>query len=571
MDGGTHVSIQTMVTWIVVLGGLVAVAKPLGIYIVRVFTFQPTWLDRPLGRLEDRLFQFMGIDRDSNMSAKEYSFSLLLTNLAWMLAAYLALRWQYHLPFNPEHLRDLKPTLAFNTAASFVTNTDWQAYSGATTLSYFSQFAVLSYLQFVAPAAGGAVGIAFLRSISGRQLGNFFVDLTLMVTRLLLPLAVIGTVLLVAQGVPETLKAYLHVHTITGLSQWIPRGPIASFESIEHLGQDGGGYFAANSASPLENPTALSNLIEILSMGLLPLGFFYAFGAMTGKRRFAWTLIGVAGTFFIGMLALVYFPELAGNPLVNSLGLHGMVNMVGKEIRLGLGGTSLFETSSMAFATGSVVSAHDSYLPLSTLSFYLGMFLNVVFGGQGVGILNMLMFVILTTFLMGLMVGRTPEFLGKKIEAREVSIAALAFLIHPALILIGSAIAVATQVGQAGIFNPGPQGLSEIFYAFASAAANNGSALAGLKAALPFYEVILGVVAVIGRYVSMMAMLFIGQSLLTKRSIPESQGTLRADTPVFAVVLLGSIVVLNALTFFPIMALAPIAEQYLMLAHHLVR
>lgn len=563
-------TLQTAVTWALVLVIFVIVLKPMGNYIVRVFTFQPTFLDRPMKPIENVIFRAIGVNRDSSMSAWEYGISLVLTNLGWALMAYILLRLQGHLPFNPEQLGAVNPQLAFDTSASFTTNTNWQAYAGGTTMSYFSQFAVLSYLQFVTPATGGAAGIAFIRALSGRPLGNFFVDLTLMVTRLLLPLAVIVTLILVAQGVPETLAPYLHLHnTLSGGSQIIPRGPIASWEAIEHLGQNGGGFTNANSANPLENPTAFTNIVEILSMGLLPVSFFYAFGAMTGRRRLAWTLIGVSGVIFLIMLALAYFPEAAGNPIINALGLHTHANMVGKEVRLGIGGTALFETSSMAFTTGSVASAHDSFLPLSSLSFFIGMFLNMVFGGKGVGLLNMLMFVIITIFLMGLMVGRTPEFLGKKIETKEVSLAAIAFLIHPLLILVGSAVAVSSHAGLAGVFNPGPHGLSEILYAYSSAAANNGSAFAGLGASSPFYEVTIGIVVIIGRYASVIAMLFIGESLLAKKTVPESSGTMHTDTPLFAGVLLTAIAILNALTFFPIMALGPIAEQYLMMAHHL--
>lgn len=562
-------SIQTVITWVLVLAVFTLTLKPLGTYIVQVFTFQPTILDKPLTPIENLIFRGFGIRRDSNMTAKQYGLALVVTNLVWAVLAYVLLRLQGILPFNPQHFAGIKPQLAFNTAASFTTNTNWQAYSGENTMSYFSQFAVLSYLQFVTPATGGAAGIAFIRTLAGRKLGNFFVDVTLMCTRLLLPLAVIVTLFLVGQGVPETLAGYLHVHTITGHTQVVPRGPIASWEAIEHLGQNGGGFTNANSANPLENPTAFSNVIQIISMGLLPVAFFYAFGAMTGKRKFAWTLIGVASTIFLVMLALLYFPEVSGNPVINALGLHTHGNMVGKELRFGMGGTSLFETATMAFTTGSVASAHDSFLPLSSLAFFIGMFLNMVFGGKGVGLLNMLMFVIITIFLMGLMVGRTPEFLGKKIETKEVSLASIAFLLHPLLILVGSAIAVTSPLGMKGVFNPGPHGLSEILYGFTSAAANNGSAFGGLGAALPFYEAALGIVVIIGRYASIMAMLLLGESLLHKKAVPETSGTMHTDTVLFGGILLGSIVILNALTFFPVMALGPLAEHYLLMAHHL--
>lgn len=562
-------SVQTIVTWAVVIAFFLLTIKPMGTYIVNVFTFQPTFLDKILGPVENLIFRVIGVNKDSNMSGKQYGIALVFTNLLWALGAYILLRGQGGLPFNPQHLSGLTPQLAFNTANSFTTNTNWQAYSGENTMSYFSQFAVLSYLQFVTPATGGAAGIAFIRAMAGKKLGNFFVDLTLMSTRLLLPLSVVVTLFLVGQGVPETLGAYLHVHTISGQTQLVPRGPIASFEAIEHLGQNGGGYTNANSANPLENPTAFSNIIQVFSMGLLPVAFFYAFGVMTKRKRFAWTLTAVAGTIFLGMLALIYFPEVAGNPIINALGLHGTHNMVGKEVRFGMGGTSIFATSTMSFTTGSVASAHDSYTPLASISFFVAMFLNMVFGGKGVGLLNMLMFVIITIFLMGLMVGRTPEFLGKKIETKEVSLASVAFLLHPLLILAGMAIAIKLPAGLSGVYNPGPQGFGEIMYGFASAAANNGSAFGGLGAALPFYEIALGIVVVIGRYGSIMAMLLIADSLLKKKAVPQTSGTMRTDTPLFGGILLGSIFILNALTFFPVMALGPIAEQYLMMAHHL--
>ncbi len=562
-------SIQTIATWVVALTVLLVLAKPIARYMARVFTYEPTLLDKPLKPVEDWFFHLMGISRESTMTPLEYAVSLVLTNLGWALAAYAALRLQGILPFNPEHFKGLSPRLAFNTAMSFTTNTNWQAYSGESTMSYFSQFAVLSYLQFVTPAAGGAAGVAFVRALSGRNLGNYFVQMTLVVTRLLLPLSIIVSLLLVALGVPETLGAYLHVHTITGHSQLIPRGPIASWEAIEHLGQNGGGYTNANSANPLENPSALTNIIEIISMGLLPVAFFYFFGVMTNRIKFAWILIAVAGAFFLVILALAYFPEMAGNPVVNELGLKGTANWVGKELRFGIGGTAAFAAATMSFTTGSVVSAHDSFLPISSLGFFLGMFLNMVFGGQGAGLLNMLMFVILTIFLTGLMVGRTPEFMGKKLEAKEVSLTAVAFLIHPFLILVGTAIAVASPAGLAGVFNPGPHGLSEILYGFSSAAANNGSAFGGLGASVPFYEVAIGIAVIIGRYPSIVAMLFVGYSLLNKRHVPESAGTLQVDTPLFGTILCGSIVILNALTFFPVMAIGPIAEQYLLMAHRL--
>ena len=562
-------AIETVLTWLVALGVLAIAIKPMGTYVARVFTFQPTVLDPVFARPERWFFRTIGVRPDDSMSAKQYGFALVITNLVFMLGAYVALRGQGLLPFNPLHLPAINPRLAFNTAASFTTNTNWQAYAGENTLSYFSQFAVLSFLQFVTPASGAAAGIAFLRALAGRPLGNFFVDLTLACTRLLLPLAVVFTLVLVWQGVPETLGNYLHIHTLAGPTQVVPRGPIASWEAIEHLGQNGGGFTNANSANPLENPTPLTSLFEMVSEGLLPVAFFYTLGIMTGRTKMAWTLIGVAGLIFLGMGAMIYFPTEMGSPIINALGLHGHVYRVGTELRFGTGETSLFETATMAFTTGTVSMAHDSALPIPGLAFMIGMFLNLVFGGKGVGLINMVMLVIITVFLMGLMVGRTPEFLGKKIEAREVSLASIAFLLHPFLILVGTALSVALPAGLTGILNPGPHGFSEILYAVSSGAANNGSAFGGLAASQPYYEILIGVIMIIGRFASVIAMFLLGESLLKKKSVPTTSGTMRTEGVLFGGILIGAVAVLNALTFFPVVALGPLAEHYLLLAHHL--
>ena len=562
-------SLQTVAVWVVVLGVFLVTVKPLGTYIARVFSFEPTVLDKPLRPLEHRVFRMFGIDPSASMTARQYGVALILTNFAWIVLSYVLLRLQGQLPFNPQHMTAVNPRLAFNTATSFGTNTNWQAYSGENTMSLFSQFGNLEFLQFVTPAVGGTMAIAFIRALSGKKMGNFFVDLVLMCTRVLLPLSVVFAILMVWQGVPETLGAYLHIHTITGRTQVVPRGPIASWESIEHLGTNGGGFTNANSANPLENPTALSNLFQVIMMGLLPVAFFYTLGVMTGKRKMAWTLISVAGLMYLAIGAMVYFPMELGDPVISALGLHGHVYRVGTELAFGTGGTAAFETSTMSFTTGSVASAHDSALPITQLAYFSAMFLNLVFGGKGVGLLNMLMLVVITVFIMGLMVGRTPEFLGKKIEAREVSLASIAFLLHPFLILVGTALSVALPSGLQGVFNPGPQGFSEILYGITSGAANNDSALGGLGAALPYYEVTIGIITVIGRFASVMAMFLLAESLLKKRAVPTSSGTLRTEGMLFGGILVGSVVVLNALTFFPVMALGPLAEHYLLLAHHL--
>lgn len=562
-------SLQTAAVWVVAIGIFLITVKPLGTYIARVFAYEPTFLDKPMRPIENAIFRLFGIDPSVSMTAKQYGLALILTNFAWIVISYILLRIQGHLPWNPQHMGAVNPQLAFNTATSFGTNTNWQAYSGENTLSYFSQFGNLSFLQFVTPAVGGTMAIAFIRAISGKKMGNFFVDLVLMCTRVLLPLAIVFTVLLVWQGVPETLAPYLHVHTITGQTQVVPRGPIASWESIEHIGTNGGGFTNANSANPLENPTALSNVFEVVMMGLLPVAFFYTFGVMTGRRKMAWTLIAVAGAMFLAIGAMIYFPMTLGNPIINALGLHGHIYRVGTELRYGTGGTSVFETSTMSFTTGSVASAHDSALPITGLAYLAAMFLNLVFGGKGVGLLNMLMLVIITVFIMGLMVGRTPEFLGKKIEAKEVSLASIAFLLHPFIILVGTALSVALPAGLRGVYNPGPHGFSEILYGITSGAANNGSAFGGLGAALPYYEVTIGIVMVLGRFASVMAMFLLAESLLQKRQVPTTSGTMRTEGLLFGGILVGAVMVLNALTFFPVVALGPLAEHYLLIAHHL--
>lgn len=561
-------SLDTAASWAAVLIVLAVSAKPVGTYMARVFTGQRTVLDPLWLSLEHRLWRWAGVDLEGSMTAVQYGTALLLANLAWVVLAYLALRLQSRLPFNPEHFGSVGPLLAFNTAVSFVTNTNFQAYAGENTLSYFSQFGVLGYLQFVSPAVGLAAMAAFLRALGGQPLGNFYRDLTRAVTRLLLPFSVVLALILMALGIPETLAPYVHLHLLAGGQAVLPRGPIASWEAIAHLGTNGGGYTAANSANPLENPSALTNLVEIIAMGLLPVASVYAFGVITGRPKVAWTLMGVAGAFYFIMLGLAYFPELYGNPVLTHLGLASSANWVGKELRFGLGGSALFQASSLAFTTGSVNAAVDSYLPLSTLGLFLGMFLNMVFGGDGIGLLNLLMFVILTVFLMGLMVGRTPEFLGKKLETKEVSLTSLAFLVHPLIILGATALAIATPAVHATL-NHGPRGLMEILYAFTSSAANNGSAMGGLNAAQPFYLISTGVVMLLGRYLSILFLLLVAESLQSKKALPETQGTMHTDTWLFGGALFSAIVILNALTFLPVMALGPIAESYLLGFHRL--
>lgn len=546
---------------------LTALAIPFGGYIYRVVEKQPTRLDRILGWLDHTFFRLSGINPSEPMDWRRYTRTFLVVNLTMAMLVYGIIAFQRWLPWNPSHLGAPSWPVLFNTVASFVSNCDWQAYSGETTLSYFSQWA-LQFLQFTSAASGIAVAIAFVRGFVGKpsNLGNFYADLVRVCTRIFLPICVLAALLLIWQGVPETLGGPVVAHTLSGTTQVISRGPVASFEAIKQLGTNGGGFFNANSAHPFENPTPLTNLMEELLMALVPTALVFTFGHYIQNRKQAWVLYGVTMGLLVTLLLVLYQAEAAGNPLVHHLlGITGP-NWEGKEVRFGIAGSSLFATLTTAYTTGAVNTMHDSLMPLGGAVPLFLMMLNTVFGGVGVGLLNILMFVILTVFVTGLMVGRTPELLGKKIESREVKAATVAMLTHPVLILAPAAYALVSPAGVAGILNPSFHGLSEVVYAYASGAANNGSAFAGLNAASPFYAITIGIVILFGRYVSMILMLFIAGSLAAKRTVPASPGTLRTDTWTFGFVYLGVVLVVGALTFFPALALGPIAEHLAMLA-----
>jgi len=546
---------------------LTALAVPAGRYMYRVFELQPTFLDKVMGPFERGLFRLSGIDETKGMSWRQYAIAFLLSNMVMAVPVYLILMFQQVLPLNPAHLGAVSPTTLFNTVASFVTNTNWQVYTPEQTLSNLSEFA-LEFLQFATPAGGLVVAIAFVRSFAlGRtDLGNYYRDLVRAVTRIFLPFAFVAAIVLIAFGVPDTLGGPAVAHTLQGAVQVIARAPVAAFEAIKQLGTNGGGILNANSAHPFENPNAVTNLIEELLMALLPTGLIFTFGQYIRNRRQAWIIFGVTMTLMLALLLVVYSAETAGNPLVHRLlGIAGP-NWEGKETRFGMSGSSLFATLTTAYTTGAVNTMHDSLMPLGGLVALFQMMLNTVFGGKGAGLLNILMYVILSVFVTGLMVGRTPELFGKKIETREVAAAGAAMLIHPFIILGATAIALATAAGRLSVLNPGFHGLSEVVYAFSSAAANNGSAFAGLNASTPFYAIATGVVILIGRYVSMVLMLYIAGSLLAKKTVPASAGTLRTDTFTFGWIYLGIVLIIGALTFFPVLALGPIAEQLSMLA-----
>ncbi|WP_082744181.1 potassium-transporting ATPase subunit KdpA [Alicyclobacillus mali (ex Roth et al. 2021)] len=543
---------------------LVACGWPLGGYIYRTFAGERTWTDAVAVPVERAIYRLIGVNPDVEMDWKAYLRAMMVSNLVMALFAYAVFRLQAVLPLNPAHIPAMPPYLAFNTAASFITNTNWQNYAGEQSLSYLSQMIGITFLQFTSAATGLAAAMAFLRGMSRQKtdaLGNFWVDLVRAHTRLLLPIAAILAVLLLALGVPETLSGPAVVHTLSGSMQTIARGPVATLEAIKQLGTNGGGFFNANSAHPFEDPNAWTCILEIMGMGLIPTALVFTAGYFLRSRRLAIVLCTLLGAILLAGAYLVYAYEAAGNPiLAHALGLHGP-NMEGKEVRFGLPLTSLFVAATTAYTTGAVNAMHDSLMPMSGMVPLLFMMFNLIFGGKGVGLLNILMFLIIAVFISGLMVGRTPEIFGKKIEAREMKLATAAMLVHPFVILVPTAIAMALPSARASMGNPGLHGFTEVLYAFTSAAANNGSAFAGLNGNTPFYNISIGLVMLFGRYVSIIAMLAIAGSLAGKARIPETSGTLKVDTFAFGYVFVAVFVIVGALTFFPYLALGPIGEQ----------
>ncbi len=552
--------LQILITLVIVM----LLVIPAGRYIFKVISGEKSFADPVMDRIDNVIFKAAGIKREG-MNWKQYTVALVLTNLVMGLFVYLIFRIQEFIGLNPNASRNMEPSLAFNTAISFITNTNLQHYSGEWGLSYFSQMAAITFLMFTSAATGFAAAAAFIRGITGKTVktvGNFFVDLVRLTTRILLPLSVIVTLLLVWQGVPQTLSSNQTVTTIEGTLQDIPLGPVASLEAIKHIGTNGGGFFGANAAHPFENPTPLTNLIHILCMMLLPTSLVYAFGLMLGNKKQAWAIFAAMAVLFAISLAGIYSFESAGNPALAHTGLNqSMGNMEGKEVRFGIAQSSLFTAVTTAATTGSVNTMHDSLTPMGGLAALWQMMINVVFGGKGVGFMNMLMYAILAVFLCGLMVGRTPEFLGKKIEGREIKLIALAILVHPFIILTSAAVALIAPQGLAGITNPGFHGLSQILYEFTSAAANNGSGFEGLADNTLFWNISTGLVMFIGRYFSIIALLAVAGSLGLKREVPVGIGTFKTDNTLFTVILVAVVIIIGALTFFPGIALGPAAEQ----------
>jgi K+-transporting ATPase ATPase A chain len=549
--------LQVVVTLVIIM----LLVKPVGSYLVKVFGYEKSGLDRVFAPFERMSYRLMGVKEEEAMGWKKYLGAVLIVNFVMMILMYTVFRLQKYLPFNPDGIGNVSPTIAFNTAISFITNTNWQAYSGENTLSYLSQMVGLTFPMFTSAATGFAVAVAFIRGLVGRQdnLGNFYVDMTRAITRVFLPLSFIVALILVFQGVPQTLLGAAQATTIEGAEQTITRGLVASLESIKHIGTNGGGWFGTNAAHPFENPTPLTNMIHIICMMLLPTSLVYAFGLMIKNKKQGWTVFAAMGIIFLVMLSTVFYAEYKGISAVDALGVHG--NMEGKEVRFGLSETALFTTVTTAATTGSVNAMHESLTPLGSIVPFAEMMLNNVFGGKGVGLLNGLLYLILSVFICGLMVGRTPEFMGKKIEGKEVKLAAIAILTHPLIILAPTAWALIRPESVTSIANQGMHGLSEVLYAFTSGAANNGSAFGGLSAGTNFYAMSIGLVMLVGRYISIIAMIAIAGSLATKRVVPVTTGTLRTNTPLFMGILIMIILVIGALTFFPALALGPIAEH----------
>jgi K+-transporting ATPase ATPase A chain len=563
---------------------LITLVKPLGSFMARVYQGERTLLDPLLRPAERLIYRLAGVHPEHEMPWQEYALALLVFN-GFGLAVVFALQLvQNRLPLNPQHFGPVSPALALNTAASFATNTNWQSYSGETTLSYLTQMVGLTVQNFLSAATGMAVLVALVRGLarrSAQSVGNYWRDLVRGTLYILLPLSVLLAIALVSQGVVQTLSSYRSVPFLeptVGTSgkpipaQVLALGPAASQVAIKQLGTNGGGFFGVNSAHPFENPTPLSNLLEMLAILLIPAALTYTFGVMIGDTRQGWMVLGVMLALFIGSLAATVAAEAAGNPALDGLGvdqsasaLHPGGNMEGKELRFGVSSSALWATATTAASNGSVNSMLDSYTPLGGLVPMVLMQLGeIVFGGVGSGLYGMLVFVIVAVFVAGLMVGRTPEYLGKKIEVFEIKMAALVILIPPMVVLLGTALAVVTHTGTASMLNAGPHGFSEALYAFSSAGNNNGSAFAGLHANTSFYNITLAIAMLVARYALIVPVLAIGGSMAQKRKVPPSSGTLPTHTPLFASWLIAVIVLVGALAFLPALALGPIVEQLLL-------
>ncbi|HKV50339.1 MAG TPA: potassium-transporting ATPase subunit KdpA [Gemmatimonadaceae bacterium] len=547
------------------------VTKPLGVYMVRVFDGSISWL-APVERF---IYRMAGVDPREDQHWTRYTVSMLAFSAASMLLTYAVLRLQHMLPLNPQGLGALPNRQAFETAASFTTNTNWQSYAGETTMSYVSQMTQLTFHNFASAATGIALALALVRGIVRRSagtLGNFWVDLVRATLYVLLPLSVVLALVLTQQGVIQNVSHYVTATTVEGAKQVLAMGPVASQEAIKNLGTNGGGFFNANAAHPFENPTPLTDLLEMLAILCIPAALTYTYGRMARNQRHGWAIWAAMYVLLLAGITTSYRAEANGNPIhaakgvdVVATGTNPGGNMEGKEVRFGIANSALFATVTTATSCGAVNSMHDSFTPVGGMVPMVNIELGeVVFGGTGAGLYGMIVMIILTVFIAGLMVGRTPEYLGKKIEAREVQMAMLFVLVFAGSILVMSAIAAVTPPGLKGLNNAGPHGLSEILYAFSSTAANNGSAFAGLTGATYFYNTLLGLNALVGRFAMHVPMMALAGFLAEKRIVPESSGTFPVTTPLFVVLLIGVILIVGALTFFPALSLGPVVEHFLM-------
>jgi potassium-transporting ATPase potassium-binding subunit len=572
---------------------ILLVTKPLGVFMARVFSRERTFMDPVLRPVERLLYRITGVDEEHEMRWTEYAIAMLLFSVVSMIVLYLMQRLQGFLPFNPQKFGAVRPAhLAFNTAASFTTNTNWQAYAGESTMSYFTQMAGLAYHNFVSAATGIALAIAFIRGIARRQMetiGNFWVDLVRSCLWVLLPFCVVGALLLVSQGVVQNLRPYDKATlvepqqvqttgadgktvTTTVTEQTIAQGPVASQEIIKEFGTNGGGFFNANSAHPFENPTPFSNLIELFSIFAIGAGLTYTLGRMTGSPRHGWAVWAAMAILFLAGVTVAYWAEAHGNPLMAGTDQHATAvqaggNMEGKEVRFGIANSALFATVTTDASCGAISGWHDSFTPLGGMAPLVNIMLSeVIFGGVGAGMYGMLIYIVLAVFIAGLMVGRTPEYLGKKIEAYDVKMAMLVALVFPLVILTFTGISSVKDFGTSSISNPGPHGLSQILYAFTSGAGNNGSAFGGLSANTLWYNTTLAFDMLLGRFFMIIPMLAIAGNLARKKYVPPSLGTFPVTTPLFTVLLIGVILIVGALTFFPALSLGPILEHLLLAA-----
>jgi len=559
---------------------LIAITRPLGGYMMRVFTGERTFLSPVLGWLERGIYRLSGVNPNEEQHWLTYGFAMLAFSLAGFVVLYSIQRLQGELPFNPQHLPAVGPDLAFNTSVSFVANTNWQSYVPETTMSYLTQMMGLTMHNFVSGATGVALAVAFVRGFarrSAKTVGNFWADLVRCTLYVLLPIAVVIALFFVWEGMPQNLHAYVGATTLEGAKQTIAQGPVASQEVIKMLGTNGGGFFNANSAHPYENPTALTNLLEMLLIFAIGAGLTNTFGRMVGDERQGWAIFAAMGILFFVGVASIYAAEAPGNPAFAALHIDQAANafqaggnMEGKEVRFGIAASSLFANVTTDASCGAVNAMHDSLMPLGGMIPMINMMLGeIIIGGVGAGLYGILLFAIVAVFIAGLMVGRTPEYLGKKIEAREVKMAMLAILVLPLSILGFAALATVLPVGLAGPLNAGPHGYSEILYAFDSATANNGSAFAGISANTPFYNSTLGFAMLVGRFLMIVPMLAAAGSLAAKKIVPPSEGTFPTHGGLFVGLLVGVILIVGGLTYLPALSLGPIAEHFAMTAGHL--